>query len=293
MAHTKNNSLVLALCAALLLGDSLVWFQIASGHDTNVARDYFLDVGQGDSELMILPGNVNVMTDAGPTDEVVSKIEKILPAGDAYIDLAIISDPQLDDFNGYYFVLDHYRIGAFIYSGRDASPGNEAWWNLKAKIKQKGIPLITLGRGDSIQYGDNEIEFLSPNLDFAQSADLNDAGLVELVTTPSFKTLLTSDIGFNVEDWLRAHNPDIHAAVLKISHQGSKYASGETFLRAVNPKIAVIEVGAHNLYGYPSSSTLARISSLSNALVFRTDQDGTIEVYTDDGKLKIDKEKEP
>ena len=47
---------------------------------------------------------------------------------------------------------------------------------------------------------------LSPIPAFAQSAELNDTGFaIELIKTPEFRTLLTADIGFNVEDWLVAH----------------------------------------------------------------------------------------
>ena len=76
-----------------------------------------------------------------------------------------------------------------------------------------------------------------------------------------------------------------------MAHHGSKFASGDAFLRAVNPKIAVIEVGAKNKYGHPAKETLARIASSTDAVIFRTDQDGTIAVAADNGKLKITKEK--
>ncbi len=223
-------------------------------------------------------------------------LANVLPQGDDYIDLAVISHPQVDHFNGYNFILDHYRVGAFIYNGRDDDPPNAAWSGLKEKIKEKNIPLITLGGGDKIHYQDdydhdNEIDILSPNAAFDQSAELNDTGLVELIKTPQFRTLLTADTGFNVEDWLLSQHDDIRADVLKVGHHGSKYASDDAFLRAVNPKVAAIEVGAKNTYGQPASSTLARLASSTDALVVRTDQNGTVEIYPDGSKLKIVKEK--
>jgi beta-lactamase superfamily II metal-dependent hydrolase len=59
----------------------------------------------------------------------------------------------------------------------------------------------------------------------------------------------------------------------------------------VNPEVAVIEVGAKNTYGQPASSTLARLASSTDTMVLRTDQNGTVEIYPEDGKLKIIKEK--
>lgn len=290
MEPKGRRSLVYLVACALIVLDVLTWREIVLFPGASVPRDYFLDVGQGDSELVIFPHDIKVMTDAGPTDEVVTALANAVPDDD-YIDIAIISHPQLDHFNGYNFILDHYRIGAFIYNGRDDDPPNAAWTGLKEKIVARHIPLITLGRGDSIHYEDDEVDILSPDPMFAESAELNDTGLVELVRTPQFSTLLTADTGFNVEDWLVAQGDDLRADVLKVGHHGSKYSSDDQFLRAVDPHVAAIEVGAHNTYGHPGSSTLARLASSTDAIVVRTDRDGTIEVYPEDGKLKVITEK--
>lgn len=286
--HHTTSAIIALIIIAL---DVFIWRDIFVSRGANVTHDYFLDVGQGDSELIVFSNNIKVMTDAGPTNAVVASLEKILSPNDDYIDLAIISHPQLDHFNGYNFILDHYNVGAFIYNGRDDTPGVREWPALKAKIKEKNIPLITLGKGDKIHCGTSEIDMLSPDIAFDQSAELNDTGFVELIQTPGFRTLLTADIGFNVEDWFALNHADIRADVLKVPHHGSRYSSGEQFLRAVNPEVAVIEVGAKNTYGHPSKDALARLTSSTNALIFRTDQNGTIEIFPENGKLKVTREK--
>ena len=286
-AIKKFTTLGLIIFVVLVVMDGYLWFLIFSGRPVTAPRDNFLDVGQGDGELIVLAGGAKIMTDAGPTDKVLDSLAEVMPQGDHYIDVAIISHPQLDHFNGYNFILDHYNVGVFIYNGRDDDPGVAEWPQLKAKIKAKHIPLITLAAGDEITYGQNEIDLLSPNWDFDQSAELNDTGFVELIKTPAFRTLLTADIGFNVEDYLVQNGYDIRADVLKVPHHGSNYSSGDTFLRAVDPKIAVIEVGAHNTYGHPGKRALARLASSTTAEVLRTDQKGTITVYAEGGKLKV------
>ena len=70
--------------------------------------------------------------------------------------------------------------------------------------------------------------------------------------------------------------------MLKVGHHGSKYSSGTAFLKAVDPKYAVIEVGADNPYGHPAPETLARLEAV-RAKVYRTDRDGNI-VMTSDGR---------
>ena len=290
----KNNTIVIVILAVIAL-DIFIWHQIFGSASASVAHDYFLDVGQGDSELIIFPGNTKVMTDAGPDDKVLVSLASAMPPDDTYIDVAIISHPQADHFNGFNYVLDHYRVGAFIYNGRDDDPPNAQWSGLKAKIAAKGIPFVTLGAGDKIHIGNgsssDEIDILSPILAFDQSAELNDTGLVELIKTPGLRTLLTADTGSNVEDWLVENRADLRADVLKVPHHGSNYASDAAFLRAVAPRVAVIEVGAKNTYGHPGKDTLARLASSTRAAVYRTDQNGTVEVWAEKGKVKIKKEK--
>lgn len=287
----RIGPIALLLMICFVAFDGITWYLVLRDAMPQPARAYFLDVGQGDSELVVFSNGIKVMTDAGPDATVLKSLSDALPSDDTYIDLAIISHPQLDHFNGYNYILDHYRVGAFIYNGRDDSPGVSAWPQLLSKIKEKHIPLITLGVGDSVHSGGNEIDMLSPNKEFDESAELNDTGLVELVKTPDWKALLTADIGFNVEDFLLANHDAIHADILKVPHHGSRYSSGDEFLKAVDPAVAVIEVGAHNTYGHPGKETLGRLASSTQAQVFRTDQNGTVEVWSHGGKLRVAKEK--
>jgi len=266
-----------------------VWFEIFIGRSGDAPQFYFLDVGQGDAELAIFPGGVKVLTDAGPDKKILSSISNVL-GGDRYIDIGIISHPQLDHFNGFNYLLDNYRFGAFIFNGRMDSPAAGEWHAFLDKIKSQNIPLIALGAGDKIEYINGEIGFLSPNKDFVQSAELNDTAMIEFIRTNEFRALFTSDAGSNIEDYLIKNGANLAADILKIGHHGSKYSSSEGFLQAVNPKVAVIEVGATNTYGHPTADVLSRIASVA-AKIFRTDQNGTIEIVGDNQKLKVYTEK--
>lgn len=285
----KFDTLALIIITSLAAVNAYIWYLVFFENAAHETREYFLDVGQGDSELIVFPQNVKILTDAGPTSAVVDALQKVLAAGDRYIDLAVVTHPEMDHFGGYLDILDRYDVGAFIYNGRTGDA--KEWPVLLAKIAAKHIPLITLGAGDRIHYAENEVDLLSPDGDFARSAEFNDTGLVELVKSGGFRTLLTADTGANVEDYLMAHGVDLRADVLKVPHHGSKYASDSAFLRAVDPKAAVIEVGAKNVYGHPSKEALERLASSTQALIFRTDEDGTIAIWAEEGKLKLEKEK--
>ena len=73
------------------------------------AQHIFWTWGRATASSWCFPNGVTMMTDAGPTDAVIQSLEKALP-GKRYIDLALITHPQLDHFNGYNFILDHYDV---------------------------------------------------------------------------------------------------------------------------------------------------------------------------------------
>ncbi len=283
------NGFIILFFIFSIVVDLFVWKQVVYGRISDEARIYFLDVGQGDAQLIIFPGNVKILTDAGPDSKILGQLEKIPQLADKYIDIAVISHPQLDHFNGFRYLADRYRFGAFIYNGRSGDANVQEWPDLIDKIKQINIPLVRLGAGDAIRYSASKIDFLSPNAGLSQSAELNDTGLVELVESGGLKVLFTADIDSITENYLATHF-DIRADILKVAHHGSKYSSSAAFLKAVNPKVAVIEVGARNNYGHPTPETLKKLSAL--AAVFRTDQSGTITASVSGEKLLIFAEKQ-
>lgn len=263
----------------------LVWQQIIFAKPASQPELYFLDVGQGDAELLVLPPGVKILTDAGPDKKITAALGQKGIIADRYVDLAVISHPQLDHFGGFLNLLDYYDFGAFIINGRDDSPAAE-WSALVEKIKSKNIPLITLGRGDRIQYGASQIDILSPDKNYVESGELNDTAIVELIKTPIFKTILASDIGSNIEDFLVKSGDDLRADILKVAHHGSKYSTSAEFLTAVRPRLSIIEVGAGNNYGHPTNDALGRLKEIGSQ-IFRTDLSGTIKVLADNNKLSI------
>ena len=269
----------------LLMGLSVfVWWNILVEKPDSSLAFYFLDVGQGDSELVVFPGDIKVMTDAGPDQKVMKSLERAI-GNDTYIDIGIISHPQLDHFNGFNYLLEKYRFGAFIINGRNDTDTVSEWPGLLLKIKEKNIPLITLRGGDSIKLEENLISMLSPDASYIQSGELNDTGFVELVQTPSARALLTADIDSRVEEYI-LKKFDVRADILKTPHHGSKFSSSEQFLESVKPKVAIIEVGESNRYGHPTSETLARLQhAVKN--VFRTDQNGTVKILVQEKKLSV------
>ncbi|HEY5220586.1 MAG TPA: hypothetical protein VIJ29_00335 [Candidatus Paceibacterota bacterium] len=103
----------------------------------------------------------------------------------SYIDLAVILSPRAADYQGYRSLLQHDRVGAFLYNGRADSAHTAEWQELLTAIAQKHIPLVTVGAGDKIRYASNEIDILSPDATFARSPDPAQTAITWRVITPS------------------------------------------------------------------------------------------------------------
>lgn len=280
----KKNNIALLGFAALIALDLFVWHEIVFVGPSAKAELYFLDVGQGDASLAVLAGGVKILIDAGPDRSVLGELERVSGSFGRYIDLALVTHPQLDHFNGLNFLLGRYEFGAIIINGRTDAAAPE-WSAFLSEAEKRRIPIVLLKAGDSIRYGENSLAILSPDEDWLQSAELNDTSLAALLAVPEFTALLTGDIGVNVEEDLVARYPNLRADILKVPHHGSKYSSSAALLQTVRPKLAVIEVGK-NRYGHPTEEALDRLNALG-ARVFRTDLNGTIRVRAKDRRLLV------
>ena len=112
----------------------------------------------------------------------------------------------------------------------------------------------------------------------------NDNSLVAYLNYNNYKFLFMGDAGVMVEeDLIEKYNlQDID--VLKVGHHGSKTSSGKEFIDEVNPKNSIISVGKNNRYGHPNDSVLG---NLNNSKIYRTDQDGSIEIKLNKNEYKI------
>ena len=102
----KIDNWVILLVLFLILFDVFVWKQVVFDSPNENLEVYFLEVGQGDSELVFLPGGVKILIDGGPNSKILDELSSILRPTDRYIDLAVLSHPELDHFGGLIDVLD-------------------------------------------------------------------------------------------------------------------------------------------------------------------------------------------
>lgn len=266
----------------LLLFFALVWGSVFFNNSSESPEIYFLDVGQGDSELLVLNNKVKILIDGGPNSDLSKKLANILPRFNNYIDLIILSHPQLDHFGGFLDLIKRYKIGAFIYSGEDND--TQSFQNLKKALQEKNIPIIILKEKDKISYLGDRMEMLWPPQNFSEE-DVNEETLVvKFISENGLSVLFTGDIGIKTEEKILKQH-DVKADILKVPHHGSKNSSSANFLREVSPKISVIEVGK-NYYGHPTKEVLNRLAQVKSQ-IFRTDQNGTLKIVLNGEKLNI------
>ena len=78
-----------------------------------------------------------------------------------------------------------------------------------------------------------------------------------------------------------ANHTETELTILKVAHHGSKNSTSEEFLKAANPKLAIISCGEGNRYGHPHEETLERLEK-ADVPGFCTKDYGAITVTVDD-----------
>lgn len=119
--------------------------------------------------------------------------------------------------------------------------------------------------------------FTIQNLNLWQSEmeDENDRSLVLSIQIRNTNILIMGDASKKIERKMILQYPSLKHDILKIGHHGSNTSSSLAFLKAVQPKVAIISCGKNNRYGHPSKETVAALNTL-NIPYYRTDEKGTI-----------------
>lgn len=239
----------------------------------------FIDVGQGDSELIQLPNSQNMLIDSGPNDAGSTVADYLSTQGVKRIDYLVTTHPHEDHIGNMDRIVEKFDIGQ-VYMPKAIST-TKTYENLLNAIQKKGLK-ITAGRaGMTILDKDGlKISFLAPC--GSKYEDLNNWSIVTKVQFGNTSFLFEGDAEELSEEQMIKSGANIKADVLKIAHHGSQSSTGVSALKAISPKYAVISVGKGNDYGHPHQVTLDKLAA-AGVKVYRTDQNGTI-IMTSDGK---------
>ena len=235
----------------------------------------FIDVGQGDSILVILPNTKTLLIDGGNRDSSDKVLATLRQYGLSRVDVMVATHPQTDHIGGLIDIIKNLDIGQVLHSGRTRTAHQSSADFLDA-IETKQIPLGSVRQGDSINLDPIvKIDVLNPPGNLTDA--LNNNSVVLRLTYCEFSALFTGDIGEPGEARLVSENSTaLDADVLKAGDHGNRTSSSSSFLNAVTPEVVVISLGEG--WGYPEYEALERISAAGTEHVFRTDLDGTTTV---------------
>lgn len=245
---------------------------------------HFIDVGQGDANLIELPNGETMLIDAGIAsmgDDIIEYIENL---GYDTIDYVIATHPHADHIGGMAEVIDAFNIET-IYMPRAVST-SKTYENLLETIQDKGLSIKTGRTGVEVLNEENlDIVMVAPNSE--DYSNLNNYSIVLKITYGDVSFLYTGDAE---EDNLEEITSDIASDVLKVGHHGSDTSTSKDFLEKVQPKYAVISVGEGNSYGHPAASTIELLQEYTNN-IYRTDLNGTIVISTDGVNINVETER--
>ncbi len=278
------------LLFGIILPLTLIYASIAV-HDRFFNRTMcvnVLDVGLGDAIFVEAPGGLRLLLDGGGVYSGDFDIGKyvvapvILSRKVRTIDYVILTHPHKDHISGLSYILNNFdvrRLATTLNAG-----SNEEFSGLISIARTKGIPVEFWRKGDVVRLNvRTTLSVLHPPADM-HTDNLNKSSLVLLLTHGSNSFLMAGDIDSAAEEQIIFSSSTIHADVLKVPHHGSRYSSSKSFVKAVDPALAILSVGP-GITGIPSDQIIRRYAGSSIPLL-RTDRDGMISLCSDGTRIR-------
>ncbi len=235
----------------------------------------FCNVGQGDAAYIRIKNKTDVLIDAGPNKDVLSCLGKYMPFWDKEIELAFLSHPNKDHYQGFYYINERYKIKNFITT--ESPFVTNTYKQLINNLINKKTKIYYYFQSEKITVGKNsQFIFFWPNKNLVSSYD-NDYSQIMIFKNNNFKILFTGDATSKILNNVLTDNNFLNNKIniIKIPHHGSKYGINKKFLEVIRPDIAVISVGKNNSYGHPTKEVLNLLKAL-NIKIKRTDINGDI-----------------
>ena len=284
-----------ATVAALLA--LLVWHPFPPDVHPGELELTAIDVGQGDSLLVLFPDGKRMLVDGGGIpafgriarsqldigEDVVAPY--LWDRGFRSVDVVALSHAHEDHSGGLAALIADFRPRE-VWTG--FTPDGPEWRAVRDQAVAVGARIMPIRAPSRFAFGGGTIEVLAPSVNYLPADEpKNNDSLVLRVTFGERSFLLTGDVERGIEQEM-AYNDELRSTtVLKVAHHGSRTSTTEDFLSAVQPAFAVISAGFENSYGHPHPTVVERLRQ-HHAAVLRTDVDGMVTIRTDGHRIHVE-----
>lgn len=250
-----------------------------------------IDVGQGDSFLMVSKNGTRILIDGGGSETSDYDVGQnilmpyLLSRGYMKIDYIFVSHAHADHIDGIYTVLNNFKVKKVFIS--TYLKNDEKIKKLKEIATKNHVKIMNVKEGDFIKIDNIEFKILYPSEDIVD-LNINNLSMIIKAKCNNKTILFTGDAETEVEEiLLKKYAKEIlNADILKVGHHGAKTSSSEAFINAVSPKMSLISVGKDNNYGHPNNGVVERLEKAGKVLMTSKLGETNLRIY-DNGKTKI------
>ncbi|MEL7658251.1 MAG: MBL fold metallo-hydrolase, partial [Bacillota bacterium] len=281
----KRWKRIASICGMILILSLLT--TAVTGNDYHKANLIFVDVGQGDCLHIRTPEGRNILIDGGGSlnYDVGKKIllPYLLKNGVKSIDLAVVTHLHDDHYLGITQLSKNMKIKKL--GTYEANMFREQEILTETNLKKENMLYLTGGDRIRIEK-DIWIDVLYPEEHsedeykelILEEKDENRSSLFLKLYYKGLTVLMTGDLGVEGEQEIMEAYGDqpemLSVDVLKVGHHGSRYSTSDTFLDAVDPEVAIFQVGKNN-FGHPHPTIIDKCAK-KGIIIYRNDKDGAI-----------------
>ncbi|MBN1209204.1 MAG: lamin tail domain-containing protein [Myxococcaceae bacterium] len=220
-----------------------------------------LDIGQGDSAVLVAPGGCAALFDGGPTGSGTTIKAYLKSIGVTRLQMAFVSHLHADHMGG----IDEVDVGTdavpidAVYD-HGGTYSSTAYTQYASHFSGRRN---TASAGQILSLcGQVTLEIIASGAD---ASDENAKSVVVKISYGAFDALVGGDLTGSTPDVESTIAPAVgEVEVYKVHHHGSRYSSNATFLSTLMPLASFISVGFDNTYGHPTAECLGRLANVGS-----------------------------